>query len=636
MWNDNDTHIDLIDVNYLVDGVKNIVNNDSLIPCTIGVFGDWGSGKSSLMKMIESEYKQDDSTLVIQFNGWLFEGYDDAKTALMTTIIEQVISKRSLNAKAKTIAKNLFKQIDWLKAAKYTIAHGLAYATTGGFGNMLIEMQRLSETSTRDVGQVTKNALENFKDGNYDEKIEQLSKATSQETVSLQMGIRDFHSSFGALLRESKIDRLLVFIDDLDRCTPDTVIATLEAIKLFLFIERSAFIISADERLIKYAVRKRFPEIPGDASEVGRDYLEKLIQFPLRIPNLSESEMESYVNLLFSSNHIKDKEIFEKLRQQALKRRSSDLFGSALNSSNISDYLEKSEIPTELIEDLGLSAQIIPVLSPGLNGNPRQCKRFLNTLLMRFQMAQTRKVELKKRVLAKLMLLEYFKPETFRNLSELQNKQEGTPKEVTEIERFKNKEDDKDKKQLKEELAAWLGDDWLDKWFNSSPKLTGIDLRPYFFFSRDQLSALGAESSRMSSQAQETYQKLISESEATNGLGVKAISSLNSVDAAAVFQAFTSKIREIDTPNIRNKMIKNLCLICESKIELHSELFSFFRTFPNSNLTMAVVPQFIKATSKTKSPNLIIEILTIWSKVENNQRLANAAKKQLEKKYGNF
>ena len=102
------------------------------------------------------------------------------------------------------------------------------------------------------------------------------------------------------MLTESKISRLVVFVDDLDRCLPDTIIETLEAIKLFLFVKGTAFVLAADERLVQYAVRQRFPELPGTETEVGRDYLEKLIQIPLRIPPLSGPEIESYINILFA------------------------------------------------------------------------------------------------------------------------------------------------------------------------------------------------------------------------------------------------------------------------------------------------------------------------------------------------
>ena len=81
---------------------------------------------------------------------------------------------------------------------------------------------------------------------------------------------------------------------------PDTIIETLEAIKLFLFVRRTAFILGADERLVKYAVKKRFPELPGERVEVGRDYLEKLVQFPVRVSALGPSEVETYIGLLYS------------------------------------------------------------------------------------------------------------------------------------------------------------------------------------------------------------------------------------------------------------------------------------------------------------------------------------------------
>ena len=70
---------------------------------------------------------------------------------------------------------------------------------------------------------------------------------------------------------------------------PDTIIDTLEAIKLFLYTDNTAFVISADEQLIEYAVSKRFPKIEGIRDSVSRDYLEKLIQYPIRIPQLGSS-----------------------------------------------------------------------------------------------------------------------------------------------------------------------------------------------------------------------------------------------------------------------------------------------------------------------------------------------------------
>jgi predicted KAP-like P-loop ATPase len=88
------------------------VQNEALLPATIGVFGDWGSGKSSLLHMVRSELEKDDEVLCLSFNGWLFEGYDDAKAALMGTILDEIKEKRSLGEKAKEIIAKLLRRVD--------------------------------------------------------------------------------------------------------------------------------------------------------------------------------------------------------------------------------------------------------------------------------------------------------------------------------------------------------------------------------------------------------------------------------------------------------------------------------------------------------------------------------------------
>ncbi|WP_306768148.1 P-loop NTPase fold protein, partial [Vibrio parahaemolyticus] len=75
------------------------------------------------------------------------------------------------------------------------------------------------------------------------------------------------------------MDRLVILVDDLDRCLPDTAIATMEAMKLFLFMPKTAFIIAADETMIEYSVRRHFPNLSEEVGGIAytRNYLEKLI-----------------------------------------------------------------------------------------------------------------------------------------------------------------------------------------------------------------------------------------------------------------------------------------------------------------------------------------------------------------------
>lgn len=103
LWKDSETVVDYLNFDYIIDAVVNIVLDEELSPSSIGLYGDWGSGKSSLMKMVETRLNEenDDNIICIKFNGWLFEGYEDAKTALCGTILEKCMIIKSYRLKPR-------------------------------------------------------------------------------------------------------------------------------------------------------------------------------------------------------------------------------------------------------------------------------------------------------------------------------------------------------------------------------------------------------------------------------------------------------------------------------------------------------------------------------------------------------
>src|SRR5688572_22781686 len=141
MWSDNETNVDLLGFEHLVTAVTSIVDNDDLLPATIGVYGDWGSGKSSLLQMIADRYEDEEGVLLLAFNGWLFEGFDDAKTALMGTILDEIISRRLMSEKATDVAKRLgwrlLKQIDIMRVMGVVGRTAVAGLTGGVPGAIL-------------------------------------------------------------------------------------------------------------------------------------------------------------------------------------------------------------------------------------------------------------------------------------------------------------------------------------------------------------------------------------------------------------------------------------------------------------------------------------------------------------------
>ena len=613
MWNDNETSSDLIDYQHHVNAIVNIIKNDSLLPCSIGIFGDWGSGKSSLMKMISDQFEQDKDNLVIKFNGWLFEGYDDAKTVLMGRIVDEIIKKRTLDEKAKATAIKLLKRIDIIKLGGAVVKYGLGFATAGPAG----------------VAAITGiDVLKNLKDADYESYFKE---NKDDNESSLRNNIQGFQKNFEELITQTKIKKVIVLIDDLDRCNPDTIIGTLEAIKLFLFTKNTAFVIGADERLIKYAVRRRFPEIPGEAAEVGRDYLEKLIQYPIRIPPLNSTELETYINLLFTKLFLKEDE-FEKTRQSVMEAKIADVLAFVLNLKNIDKFISKEHLTDELKEALILSAQVNPVLAIGLNGNPRQYKRFLNTLLIRHEMAKSKGITLSKKILAKLMVLEYFKPETFKVFYELQMNNNGILKEISSLEQ--------QAKQVttnanSTDLDALLNDPWIKNWLASEPSLVNENLQPYFYFSRDRLTISGKHLQRMSPAAQDIYQKLIQEAKSVQQNALKECKGLSPSDSSAIFEALTERVLQAESSNSQtsNPPLKILVDFTKEKSsELLSQFFIFIEKVPEKNLPLTITTWLEDLTKNTAFNDQTIKLFTKWSTSSANQPLAKICMTKINKK----
>src|SRR5208282_4907627 len=122
--------------------------------------------------------------------------------------------------------------------------------------------------------------------------------------------IQALRDSFEKTLEAMEIT-LVVLIDDLDRCLPETTISTLEAIRLVLFLKNTAFVIAADDAMIKYAVRRHFPDV---TDELAVNYFDKLIQVPIRVPPLGTQEVRAYMMLLFVENSVLEDDVKEKIR----------------------------------------------------------------------------------------------------------------------------------------------------------------------------------------------------------------------------------------------------------------------------------------------------------------------------------
>ncbi len=478
MWADNETTQDFLNYDVHCNLIKEYVTNSNLLPLTIGVFGDWGSGKSSIMKMLEQKLKDDDKVLTIYFNSWLFESYEDAKVSLLENILLELSKNETLGETAKKKVLSLISKVDYIKLAKDGIKkygkNVVDIIATGGIGTAIeAGFSMLNEDKLKELKNADLSKLNDY--------IKEEQENTTKNTI------KTFRKDFEELIKATNYESIVIFVDDLDRCMPERVIETLEAIKLFLSVANTAFVIGADERIIKHSISMHLQlhtfnnnsDYLQDMQQIVTDYIEKLIQIPYRIPKLSPSEIETYNNLLFSVSLL-SRDDFSKIYESYLKFRKSDFY-SSFSLGNVKEIISLDE-KVELSNLLNISHFMSQMITNVLKGNPRQTKRFLNTFILREKLAKVANLDIDIFILIKLMLLEYLNPVLFKKLSELQSSENGV---VNELKMLETIFIDGEENTLEEKFQEWQTPQ-IQNWIKITPRVGGIDLRNYFWLVRDK------------------------------------------------------------------------------------------------------------------------------------------------------
>ncbi len=550
MWSDNETDKDLLGFRVHADLIKSVITNERILPVSVGVFGDWGSGKSSIMKMLDQELnaKDQEDTACLYFNGWTFEGYDDAKAALIEDILIKLRENKKFGHKIADDVTELLKSVNWLRAGGFLMKNVvqpalMTYASGGAslivdivdkvkvfFGNTLENSLDLVKKIETEEGQGIINDLKGI-----------IKKDSSNAIPTV---VRRFREDFEKTINKTGLKSLVILIDDLDRCNPERIIDNLEAIKLFLNVPKTAFIIGADERIVRHAIECRYKSPNIQSAEIEQykgivtDYLEKLIQVPYRLPRLSNADVETYMTLLFCNRDLSDSD-FNSVYNEFVKFREQDRH-SSFNYEKVKSLVngKKNAKQKEVIQQLQMVHQIAPMVTDGLKGNPRQIKRFLNTFTLRLELAEVAKFDLNERILAKLMVLEYIALARFKELCDWQQMQNGKPKQIIELESHIRNPIIK----LNAELVEW-DKDILLKWTKMKPSLKDTNLMDYFWIARDKLvNTIDAEA--MVPQIIRLVYKSITTYTSQTSLKaeVKKISQLSDVERAILFSMINRNI----------------------------------------------------------------------------------------------
>jgi hypothetical protein len=250
----------------------------------IGLFGGWGSGKTTLMRAIEGHLDRE-RAISVQFNAWRYEKEEHLIVPLLDVIREALVEWGDAH------------QSDG-EAAKKT-------ATTIGKATRSI----LAGVSLR-VG--LPNALELSFDAN---KALQARRESQTDELEAHVPRSFYHASFRALsdafasfAGQEPDRRIVVFIDDLDRCFPESALQVLESMKLFFDLQGFVFVVGLDQEVVQQVIDLKYGRAPSSeegaeetkATRVsGEEYIKKVFQLPYRLAPVAVDHLDDFLSAAF-------------------------------------------------------------------------------------------------------------------------------------------------------------------------------------------------------------------------------------------------------------------------------------------------------------------------------------------------
>jgi hypothetical protein len=322
---------------------KLLTQRKDTAPLSIGLFGHWGSGKSSQVAFVKRELAALGSPRFVhaEFNAWKHEKTDNIGAALAQSVVDslvgemgfleklilaaQMAARRRLGLK-RSLTKDLSSSWSWLRFSPTTYAPLIVWpglAAMLAFGT--IGMANLSSIfTTLGTAAIGLSALWVSWHKFISENLTSWFKRVGTDDGRSPFALPDYAAKLGSFhdinrtLEDlcalclmgspdapSKGDYLLVFVDDLDRCMPGTVKQVFDAVRLVTNIPRVIVLLAIDERIAFATVEKHFYEFGfagREPSQVARDYLAKVFQISITLPAVDARVTHEYVTTRLFAN----------------------------------------------------------------------------------------------------------------------------------------------------------------------------------------------------------------------------------------------------------------------------------------------------------------------------------------------
>jgi predicted KAP-like P-loop ATPase len=316
---DDISHFPILDFNDYVNALSNIIKN-SYPKFSIGIYGEWGTGKTTLMRAIYNKLKEDNeknSIIPVWFNPWRYEREEQfAIMPLLKTIAYDIPEEKQFEDLKQKIKKG---GINFLKKIPDIIPSIVGTYFGEGAKN------------------ITDAAINSLKE-EIIPKLELLAEV-DKDTIYFD-GLENIQKELLKIRTKNDYFKIVVFVDDLDRCSPDKALRVLESIKVFLDIDGFIYVIGLSFNKISQLITAYYKDKYKDIGIEGDQYLKKIIQIPLILSDWNSDDIKTLIQDFITNNVIENQ-----------------------------DY-------QKIVEEN------IDLISTGLEENPREVKRFLNNFIV--------------------------------------------------------------------------------------------------------------------------------------------------------------------------------------------------------------------------------------------------------------
>lgn len=612
---DEPADIDLLSFDAVASAVSDALLDESLDPIALGLSGSWGSGKTSVLKLIGEQLKPDDgqatSTLVIWTDPWRYDPSIGAKESLigevLTALGDAIIEDDDVGGKAKKLLGRLVKRVDWGKALQVAAKSSITMTLPDLDSLLALVKPKPDEDDPEPISDMV-----------------------------------EFRKEFALLLESDglkHIRNVVILVDDLDRCLPPTVVATLETIRLFLAVPKMSFVIAADEVRIAEAIATHFPQT--NSTDVGEEspsklYLHKIVQTSVPVPALSDFDTEAYLVLLQVKSGMAPEGYRQLVDAVATARQEGSPLDDVVALSG-ANYAAARVTATRLK----------PIVHEKTKGNPRRIKRFLNDLSIRQKIAAKRGIALNAAAIAKLMILESYFSDEFRevagwlsnnslrsNIRELE-RQAGTPNEAEPDDTAKTsaqeptttaKSASTPTKNAKSAQASRpkFSDDII-RWARVLPSLSDKDIASYLVFAASFNSDVTISAGGLSTRVKDVATRLLSPSTSDNrSITNEMILALSVEEAKVLIQHIGGVI--VDRPERQTQGVTAILRFARMRSDCVDTVCAALTRIPPKELKAGAVLQLTK-----NDPATVIEQVTKLVEANGNSELTGSLAVALER-----